>query len=222
MNLVTEYLENSFEIKSKTINTLVIEDTKYFTKFIKALMETANRGSEEFGLIEDFKKVDLSKVTEIIFDLFSLEANNANILKKLYEELEKDINSEEIFNKKIEMESLAANIADDLIHMSRFSLKSGDINYQNFFKAIAIEFDYDKNSIIEKLIEYIKVTADLLDKKLFVIINLDSFLTEEDLVELSKFLCYNKIKVLALQNKITRQVKTCENLRILDQDLCEI
>lgn len=79
MNLVTEYLENSFEIKSKTINTLVIEDTKYFTQFIKALIETANRGSEEFELIEDFKKVDLSKVTEIIFDLFSLEANNANI-----------------------------------------------------------------------------------------------------------------------------------------------
>lgn len=79
MNLVTEYLENSFEIKSKTINTLVIEDTKYFTKFIKALMETANKESEEFELIEDFKKVYLSKVTEIIFDLFSLEANNANI-----------------------------------------------------------------------------------------------------------------------------------------------
>lgn len=222
MNLVTEYLENSFEIKSKTINTLVIEDTKYFTQFIKALIETANRGSEEFELIEDFKKVDLSKVTEIIFDLFSLEANNANILKKLYTELEKDINSEEIFNKKIEMESLAANIADDLIHMSRLSLTAGGINYQNFFKALAIEFDYDKNSIIEKLIEYIKVTADLLDKKLFIIINLDSFLTEEDLVELSKFLCYNEIKVLALQNKITRQVKTCENLRIVDKDLCEI
>lgn len=221
MNLVTEYLENSFEIESKTINTLVIEDTKHFTQFIKALMETANKESEEFELIEDYKKIDISKVTEVIFDLFSLEANNVNILKKLYKELEKDINSEEIFNKKIEMESLAANIADDLIHMSRFSLTAGDINYQNFFKARAIEFDYDKNSIIEKLIEYIKVTADLLDKKLFII-NLDSFLTEEDLVELSKFLCYNEIKVLALQNKITRQVKTCENLRIVDQDLCKI
>lgn len=91
-----------------------------------------------------------------------------------------------------------------------------------YFNALAIEFDYDKNSIIEKLIEYIKVTADLLDKKLFIIINLDSFLTEEDLVELSKFLCHNEINVLALQNKITRQVKTFENLRILDQDLCEI
>lgn len=221
MNLVTEYLENSFEIESKTINTLVIEDTKHFTQFIKALMETANKESEEFELIEDYKKIDISKVTEVIFDLFSLEANNVNILKKLYKELEKDINSEEIFNKKIEMESLAANIADDLIHMSRFSLTAGDINYQNFFKTRAIEFDYDKNSIIEKLIEYIKVTADLLDKKLFII-NLDSFLTEEDLVELSKFLCYNEIKVLALQNKITRQVKTCENLRIVDQDLCKI
>lgn len=148
MNLVTEYLENSFEIESKTINTLVIEDTKHFTQFIKAIMETANKESEEFELIEDYKKIDISKVTEVIFDLFSLEANNANILKKLYKELEKDINSEEIFNKKNEMESLAANIADDLIHMSRFSLTAGGINYQNFFKALAIEFDYDKNSII--------------------------------------------------------------------------
>ena len=56
MNLVTEYLENSFEIKSKTINTLVIEDTKHFTQFIKAFMETANKESEEFELIEDYKK----------------------------------------------------------------------------------------------------------------------------------------------------------------------
>lgn len=38
MNLVTEYLESSFEIKAKTINTLVIENVEYFTKFLKGLI----------------------------------------------------------------------------------------------------------------------------------------------------------------------------------------
>ena len=82
MNLLTEYLENSFEIKSKTINTLVIEDTKYFTQFLKAFIETLNKQNEEFELIEDLKKLDISKSSEIIFDLFNIEANNSNILKK--------------------------------------------------------------------------------------------------------------------------------------------
>lgn len=222
MNLITEYLENSFEIKGKTINTLVIEDTKYFSQFLKAFIETLNKQNEEFELIEDLKKLDISKFTEIIFDLFNIEANSANILKKLYAELISDINSEEMYSKMMDMESSIMNVIDDLIYRSRFSLKMEEINYQDLFKAAGIQFDYDKTSIIERVIEYMKVTSELLNKKLFILVNLDSFLSEEDLLELIKFLSYNEIKALALQNKITREVIPCENLRIIDKDLCEI
>lgn len=222
MNLVSEQLENSFEIKSKTLNTLVIEDTRNFANFIRTLIEVSNKESEEIELIDNYKKLDVSKTTDIIFDLFNIEANAATILKKLYTELEEDLCSEDMYIKKIEMESTIANIVDELAYRSRFSLKSDEINYQNFFKALLVEFDYEKTSILDRLTEYIKVSSELLDKKLFIIVNLDSFLTEEDLLELSNFLCYNEIKLLALQNKITREVKACEHLRIIDQDLCEI
>ena len=222
MNLVSEQFENSFEIKSKTLNTLVIEDTRNVANFIRTLIEVSNTESEEIELIDNYKKLDVSKTTDIIFDLFNIEANAATILKKLYTELEEDLCSEDMYIKKIEMESTIANIVDELAYRSRFSLKSDEINYQNFFKALLVEFDYEKTSILDRLTEYIKVSSELLDKKLFIIVNLDSFLTEEDLLELSNFLCYNEIKLLALQNKITREVKACEHLRIIDQDLCEI
>lgn len=222
MNLVTKYLENSLEIKSKTINTLVIEDTRYFSIFLKGLIEATEIESDEFELIEDYKTVDMTKYVEIIFDIFNLEANSANILKKMYSELEEDLNTQEVYTKKVELESIIANITDELIYRSRFSLKAGEINYQNLFKAIEIEFDYEKNSVLERLIEYIKVTSELLKTKLYIIVNLDSFLSEEELVELEKFLLYNDIKVLALQNAIRREVIPSENLRIVDKDLCEI
>ena len=222
MNLVTKYLENSLEIKSKTINTLVIEDTHYFSLFLKGLIEATEIESDEFELIEDYKTVDITKYVEIIFDIFNLEANSANILKKMYSELEEDLNTQEVYTKKVELESIIANITDELIYRSRFSLKAGEINYQNLFKAIEIEFDYEKNSVLERLIEYIKVTSELLKTKVYIIVNLDSFLSEEELVELEKFLLYNDIKVLALQNTIRREVKPSENLRIVDKDLCEI
>lgn len=222
MNLVTKYLENSLEIKSKTINTLVVEDTRYFSIFLKGLIESTEIESDEFELIEDYKTVDMTKNVEIIFDIFNLEANSANILKKMYSELEEDLNTQEVYTKKVELESIIANITDELIYRSRFSLKAGGINYQNLFKAIEIEFDYEKNSVLERLIEYIKVTSELLKTKVYIIVNLDSFLSEEELVELEKFLLYNDIKVLALQNTIRREVKPSENLRIVDKDLCEI
>ena len=222
MNLVTKYLENSLEIKSKTINTLVVEDTRYFSIFLKGLIESTEIESDEFELIEDYKTVDMTKYVEIIFDIFNLEANSANILKKMYSELEEDLNTQEVYTKKVELESIIANITDELIYRSRFSLKAGEINYQNLFKAIEIEFDYEKNSVLERLIEYIKVTSELLKIKVYIIVNLDSFLSEEELVELEKFLLYNDIKVLALQNAIRREVKPSENLRIVDKDLCEI
>ena len=222
MNLVSQYFENSYEIKAKTLNTLVIESTEHFANFLRTLIDVINKESEEIELIDDYKKIDISKTTDIIFDIFNIEANAAAILKKLYTELEEDLCSEDMYIKKLEMESTVANLVDELTYRSRFSLKSDEINYQNFFKALSLEFDYEKTSILDRLIEYIKVSSELLNKKLFIIVNLDIFLTKEDLVELSKFLCYNEIKVLALQNKITRQVRTCENLRIIDQDLCEI
>lgn len=222
MNLVTKYLENSLEIKSKTINTLVLEDTHYFSLFLKGLIEATEIESDEFELIEDYKTIDMTKYVEIIFDIFNLEANSANILKKMYAELEEDLNTQEVYTKKVELESIIANITDELIYRSRFSLKAGEINYQNLFKAIEIEFDYEKNSVLERLIEYIKVTSELLKTKVYIIVNLDIFLSEEELVELEKFLIYNDIKVLALQNTIRREVKPSENLRIVDKDLCEI
>ena len=222
MNLVTKYLENSLDIKSKTINTLVLEDTHYFSLFLKELIEATEIESDEFELIEDYKTVDITKYVEIIFDIFNLEANSAKKKKKMYSELEEDLNIQEVYTKKVELESIIANITDELIYRSRFSLKAGEINYQNLFKAIEIEFDYEKNSVLERLIEYIKVTSELLKTKVYIIVNLDSFLSEEELVELEKFLLYNDIKVLALQNAIRREVKPSENLRIVDKDLCEI
>lgn len=100
MNPITDYFEKSFEIKSNILNTLVIEDTNVFTKFLKSFIEVKNKQSEEIEIIEDLKRVDVSRTTEIIFDLFSMKANNENIIKKLYAEIEYELNSEDMYSKK--------------------------------------------------------------------------------------------------------------------------
>lgn len=157
-----------------------------------------------------------------MFDVFSPEINQTSLLKKLYQELESDLNAEEMYQKKIDLESRLYALTDDLMYRSRFSIIAGEIHYDLLFKAVGLQFEFAGDSVLERLVDYMKIAYELSGKRLFVIVNLDSFLDEEELVALENFLRYNEIRVLALQNRITREGLESENLRIIDQDLCEI
>lgn len=222
MRLVTNYLESSFEIKNHKINTIVLEDPKHFTDFLKGLIGTFNKENTDFIIYEDNEEKALGKCSDIIFDLFNLELNNSRVLKKLFTELENDLNSEDMYVKKIELESHILKVIDEILFRSRFSLKSNEVDYDQLFKCLGVSFDYDHDSILESLIEFMRLSYALLGTKLFIIINLDSFFEDSELLELSKFLSYNDIRVLALQNNIKREIGPFDNLRIVDKDLCEI
>ncbi len=222
MNVITPHLEHALEIKSHSLNTLVIEDTKIFTNFLNAWINTSAKRTQEFQLIEDDREIDISKYTELLFDVFSPEINQTSLLKKLYQELESDLNGEEMYQKKIDLESRLYALTDDLMYRSRFPIIAGEIHYDLLFKAVGLQFEFAGDSVLERLVDYMKIAYELSGKRLFVIVNLDSFLDHEELVALENFLRYNEIRVLALQNQITREGLESENLRIIDQDLCEI
>lgn len=222
MNIITPHLEHALEIKAQALNTLVIEDTKRFTNFLNAWINTSAKRTQEFQLIEDDREIDISKYTELMFDVFSPEINQTSLLKKLYQELESDLNREEMYQKKIDLESRLYALTDDLMYRSRFSIVAGEIHYDLLFKAVGLQFEFDGDSVLERLVDYMKIAYELSGKRLFVIVNLDSFLDYEELVALENFLRYNEIRVLALQNRIAREGLESENLRIIDQDLCEI
>lgn len=50
MNLVSQYFENSYEIKAKTLNTLVIENTEHFANFLRTLIEVSNKEVKKLNL----------------------------------------------------------------------------------------------------------------------------------------------------------------------------
>lgn len=84
MILISEYLEKSIEIKEKRINTIVIENKKYYRKIIQAVKDTINLELKEFTIFEDDEEVNLNKVAEIVTNVFDINPNNNKVLVKLY------------------------------------------------------------------------------------------------------------------------------------------
>lgn len=222
MNIISELLENSFELKSAAINTLLIENRELFISFIKQLHIEFNNEEGKIILQDDLKEISFKKYAELIFDPFSLDPNNARNLKKLYEKIISQSTNEELYEKKLNYESVLKDYLEEIIFLSDYELIYDDADYQTIYKSVNLRIDTETSGLISKIIDYIRISSDLLGVKLFVFVNLDNFLTDVELLELEKFICYTDITVFCLQHKLNRDILTNENLRIIDEDLCEI
>ncbi|MFR9302516.1 MAG: type II-A CRISPR-associated protein Csn2 [Fenollaria massiliensis] len=222
MNIISEYFDNSFELKSEVINTLLIENRELFISFIKQLYNEMLTEEGKIILQDDLKEISFKKYAELIIDPFALDPNNAKNLKKLYEKIIENSSNEEIYEKKLVFENALKDYVEEIVFLSDYELIYDNLDYQNIFKAVNLHIDTETKNLASMIIDYMRISSDLTGTKLFIFVNLDNFLTDADLIELQNFICYNNIIVFCLQNQLNRKLIENENLRIIDEDLCEI
>lgn len=222
MNIISEYFDSSFELKSEVINTLLIENRELFISFIKQLYIEMSTEEGKIILQDELKELSFNKYAELIIDPFAIDPNNAKNLKKLYERIIKNSSNEEIYEKRLVFENILKDYLEEIVFLSDYELIYDNIDYQNIFKAVNLHIDTETKNLASMIIDYMRTSSDLSGTKLFIFVNLDNFLTDEDLIELQNFISYNNIIVFCLQNQLNRKLIENENLRIIDEDLCEI
>lgn len=222
MNIISEYFDNSFELKSEVINTLLIENRELFISFIKQLYIEMSTEEGKIILQDELKELSFKKYAELIIDPFALDPNNAKNLKKLYEKIIENSTNEEIYEKRLVFENALKYYVEEIVFLSDYELIYDNLDYQNVFKAVNLHIDTETKNLASMIIDYMRISSDLSGAKLFIFVNLDNFLTDADLIELQNFICYNNIIVFCLQNQLKRKLIENENLRIIDEDLCEI
>lgn len=222
MNIISEYFDNSFELKSEVINTLLIENRELFISFIKQLYIEMSTEEGKIILQDELKELSFKKYAELIIDPFALDPNNAKNLKKLYEKIIENSTNEEIYEKRLVFENALKDYVEEIVFLSDYELIYDNLDYQNVFKAVNLHIDTETKNLASMIIDYMRISSDLSGVKLFIFVNLDNFLTDADLIELQNFICYNNIIVFCLQNQLKRKLIENENLRIIDEDLCEI
>ncbi len=222
MNIISEYFDSSLELKSEVINTLLIENRELFISFIKQLHIEMSTEEGKIILQDDLKELSFKKYAELIIDPFTLEPNNAKNLKKLYEKIIDNSSNEELYEKRLVFENVLKNYIEELVFSSDYELIYDSLDYQNIFKAVNLHIDTETKNLASMIIDYMRISSDLSGTKLFIFVNLDNFLTDEDLIELQNFISYNNIIVFCLQNQLKRKLVENENLRIIDEDFCEI
>lgn len=188
----------------------------------KWLMETKEVPDGRYVLSDADKELGISKNMDIVFDIFSIDINSKKIVNKLYEEMQQVVYSEKLYVKTQEIAQSIQKYILELEQETDYILTfTEDVDWMAIFKALRVQHEIIEEDYFEKLIRYIKVATVVMKYKIFVFVNLRSYLSDLQMQKLIQEAIHQEVKLIFVEN----YVKDCmgEGLRyIIDRDQCEI
>lgn len=220
MMISFKFLDNCIELKDGVFSVLVIENKKLFRNVVCAF-ESEN-AEDYFVFSKDFKPIDFGKVGVFVSNPLNVELDGRKLLTKINSYLE------DVANTEYEMQLAQAKqalmiLADSLSCFGDFDCEyNNDITTAEIIKLLQFKVGREENMPEELLITYLKLVSKYLKTELFVVPNLHLLFTDEEVALIYETLAVNHIKMLSLECFEPAEKNTCEEIFIVDKDLCEI
>ncbi|MFZ3100597.1 MAG: type II-A CRISPR-associated protein Csn2 [Desulfitobacteriaceae bacterium] len=223
MKFAHPLLSEPIEFLDGKINVLIIENQTQLSIFIMELMRQQNGEEGTFVLSEDFKPVLIEKKLELITDWFQLDINSRKLQNKLYAQIETLALGEKFYTQTMELLGYVETFLDDLICDVDYPIvKTKKIDAATLTKCVELRFDFDGDSLLRRVVDYFAIARNFLGITCFVLVNIKSYLSVDELRSLYKQIAYQKHYVILLEN-VERDVSLAEErVCIIDDDLCEI
>ena len=221
MRLVNAEMLLSIDIEENTPAILVIENPKTMSEVVEQLYRLCNSEEGDFVLSDVNKQLTIEKTVEIIVNPFSIEFNARKIQNKLYGEL---VEAESCYvEEKARIQAPIINYMDKIIYDIPYGMISYELEVDSMklFKMLDVRIEPHCNSLLERLVEYIKILAMLLRKKLIIFVGICNYLDSDEILSLYEICSYHKIMVLFLESREQRLHFPAKTY-IVDKDNCMI
>lgn len=201
------------------INELVIENPTALAALIREFDAQIEGEEGDFVLSEADSILQIGKNVVFIKEPFSTDVNQRKILTKLYAELSEYVNDIFVQERTLFCQAYIQYM-DYICEKSYLSLSYEETpEIQDIFKLAKIRIDCQTESLLEQIVEYIKVSKELLNQDIFVFLNLKLFLTKEELEALYND-CFNRKIHLILIEAVFQEKLSGEKVCVIDKDKC--
>lgn len=174
-----------------------------------------------FILSDGDKELKMSQRIECIYNIFNINTNDRKIISKLYQELTYQ-NDALLQEESIRFKQELMEYFDKLISTVPYNLKYNfEVDLSSLMKAISVETDVECDSLLEKMLQYIKLMNQICGIDIFVIPNLKYYFSTEETMQFYQFAMYNKIYIVVIEPTLSPHMEG-EKSWIIDDDLCII
>ena len=211
------------------VNVIQVENHKLFGNLVNSIYRMSNgieEGIPEQIVLEESGKVlNCSKETMFIMDFMDFDFNQRKIQNALYHYVEEVYNLEyERFDKfQTSFYNLNLDMFDILVELPFEYECKENIEVQDYLKMIGLKVKQNgEQTILERLLLIIDVVHYFRLAKIVFLVNVKSFLENDELVELYKYSKYKKISLVLLESGAEIMPIQYEKILLIDNDYDEI
>lgn len=227
MKLLFSGFEEAIEIDQQRVALLEVENKVLFSRICQSLLsELGETSLEPYSLWSD-TDVKMKPVDSflLVMNPFDLPWQHKALAGKLYARLEKILLEDE--EARREIEGLCQQLSSRVLSLG-FQLQSDyafaiEWEMRKYLRSFGFGVDANiENRLLDNLIKFLALAADVSFDKVLVFVNIKAFLTEKELKEFYSQVVFFNLKVLLLesQNDVTRFEQ--ERKMLIDQHFLEI
>ena len=221
MKLCSPCFEEVLEFQDGLINEVVIENPALMLMFLTTLSDGIN-GKETDAILSNNEKIlDMSVSLEIITDYIDFQGNQKKFMTKLIHSMEKVALGAEFFEQTQKVIAEIEKLMNDIAYETDLDIRYEKLSVQTLLKSIGIQVNLDYNKLTERLFDYMELVRRFMGEQLFVLVNLRSYVSDEDMRQFASTVVSHGLHVLLVDNYAYPVLPTEKRL-VIDADLCEI
>ena len=221
MKLTHPSILKIIDTDNKKINSVIIENQRFFSELCMDIYNQCLGYDGETVISIGDSPIDIGKYTELITQFVPFELNKKTLLNKvtaMANKLSVDPDYyESTMGELASIEKYLWNIVENLEGNISFS----KLSMENIIKSIGLQFEDQYDCLGEKIIDYLELVRFYDRDKLFIFVNLRSFIDDKEAYELYDSLLRKSFNVIMIENTEYELLANEERL-IIDSELCEI
>ncbi len=221
MKLAYKNFSTILEMSSQTVAAIVIENPKLLYKFLVDIRRTKEEQGDEVILSDDNRILDFSKCVELLTDFIQFDLNQKTLLSKITASLDKISVGSSFYHHS---QQILAQIENHIMEMAAefpCEIVCEKLNMQNVMKAAGIAILDDYVNLPEKILAYMELARDFLNKRLFILVNARGFISCQDMQMLIDAALSREHEILLIDSVEYPKLKQ-ERRLVIDEDFCEI
>lgn len=218
MKIYSSYLNLKMELTDTGTNILVLESPKIYRETIQNLLLSLEEENEDWIFSDNENIVKKNKSLDIIHSLFSLNFDSRKIQKAVIDELYGIAVNEDNYEKTSNLMSNLETYLYELEWQTQYNLRIALDDFHNILKAGVLEIASSDN-LVERLDEYIKISARLLKTKVLILVGFQGFFREEEWKQIEKAARNEELILLCIEKEL---VFESENKIVIDNDVCRV
>ena len=212
-------LDQAIEIEGVKIFT--IEDSFIFRKIVEQLLQY-DENSEIKLYDREFNRLKEDEIF-IISDLLSFDFNQPSVIKSVLNDILNRINEEPEVHSKLDFH---INQIEDVLSFYTIehdlNLSSPKLDLLSILKTSGIKVSFEEDGLLDKLYDICQLFKYLVKKRLLIFVNIQAYLTQDELKMFFEFIQLNQIDCLIIERfpiKGFQQYLLDEDYYLIEQNM---